>query len=83
MCESLNNVYDNIFFFEDNDCYLNNIEREQCEGLLTAAEFLESLKTMESNKMPGTDGIPTTFTKFFGMTLSNDPHKKESGNGNA
>ena len=58
-------AYDNTFFFEDNDCYLNDIEREQCEGLLTAAECLESLKTMESNKTPGTDGIPADFYKVF------------------
>ena len=36
-----------------------------CEGLLTAAECLESLKTMESNKTPGTDGIPAEFYKVF------------------
>ena len=62
---SQGDAYDNTFFFEDNDCYLNDIEREQCEGLLTAAECLESLKTMESNKTPGTDGIPADFYKVF------------------
>ena len=62
---SQGDAYDNTFFSEDNDCYLNDIEREQCEGLLTAAECLESLKTMESNKTPGTDGIPADFYKVF------------------
>ena len=47
------------------DCYLNDIEREQCEGLVTAAECLESLKTMESNKTPGIDGISADFYKVF------------------
>ena len=32
---------------------------------MTAAECLESLKTMESNKTPGTDGIPADFYKVF------------------
>lgn len=67
---SQGDAYDNIFFFEDNDCLLNDIDREQCEGPLTAAECLESLKTMESNKTPGTDGLPADFIKFFGMTLN-------------
>ena len=58
-------AFDNIFFPEGNDCNINDIEREQCEGPLTAAECLESLKTMDSNKSPGTDGIPADFYKLF------------------
>ena len=33
--------------------------------MLTAAECLESLKTMEPNKTPGTDGIPAEFYEVF------------------
>ena len=58
-------AFDNIFFPEGNDCNINDIEREQCEGPLTVAECLESLKTMDSNKSPGTDGIPADFYKVF------------------
>ncbi|CAH3184805.1 unnamed protein product, partial [Porites lobata] len=37
---------------------LGNNQKESCEGLLSATECLESLKTMESGKSPGTDGSP-------------------------
>ena len=37
----------------------------ECEGLLTDVECLESLKTMASNKSPGTDGLPAEFYKVF------------------
>ena len=36
-----------------------------CEGPLTLAEYLESLKTMKTGKSPGTDGIPAEFYKVF------------------
>ena len=35
----------------------------ECEGLLTDVECLESLKTMASNKSPGTDELPAEFYK--------------------
>ena len=60
---------EDLFFQKENHCTISDEERKLCEGLLTAAEFLESLKTMESNKTPGTDGIPVEFyKKSFGMT---------------
>ena len=31
--------------------------QNECEGLLTEAEYLESLNSMESNKSPGSDGL--------------------------
>ena len=52
-------------FQQNNQCKIIDDERKRCEGLLTAAECLESLKTMESNKTPGTDGIPAEFYKIF------------------
>ena len=39
--------------------------QNKCEGLLTEAECLESLKSMESNKSPGSDGLPAEFYKVF------------------
>jgi len=51
------------FFQKENHCTVSDDERKLCEGLLTAARCLESLKTMESNKTPGTDGIPVEFYK--------------------
>ena len=39
--------------------------QNECEGLLTEAERLESLKSVESNKSPGSDGLPAEFHKVF------------------
>ena len=44
---------------------LDEQEQNECEGLLTEAECLESLKSMESNKSPGSDGLPAKFYKVF------------------
>ena len=41
------------------------MNRNECEGLLTEVECLESLKSMESNKSPGSDGLPAEFYKVF------------------
>ena len=37
----------------------------ECEGLLTETECLESLKSMESNKSPGRDGLPAEFYRVI------------------
>ena len=60
-----NFIGEDLFFQQNNQCKINDDERQLCEGLLTAAECLESVKTMESNKTPGTDGIPAEFYKVF------------------
>ena len=39
--------------------------QNECEGLLTEAECLESLKSMESEKSPGSDGLLAEFYKVF------------------
>ena len=44
---------------------LDEQEQNECEGLLTEAECLESLKSMELNKSPGSDGLPAEFYKVF------------------
>ena len=51
---------EDLFFQQGNQCTISD-ERNLCEGLLTARECLESLKNMESNKTPGTDGILVEF----------------------
>ena len=56
---------EDLFFQQGNQCTISDDERNHCEGLLTARECLESLKNMESNKTPGTDGIPVEFYKVF------------------
>ena len=62
--------YDNLFFPEVTETKLGNNQKESCEGLLSATECLESLKTMESGKSPGTDGFPAEFYKVFWDDLS-------------
>ena len=41
-----------------------------CEGMLSVEECLESLKTMDSGKSPGTDGLPAEFYKVFWEDVS-------------
>ena len=54
-----------IFFPEGFTEILDEQSQKECEGLLTDAECLESLKTMAPNKSPGTDGLPAEFYKIF------------------
>ena len=65
------NIQDtSTFFRQENDTVLRDDEREACEGLLTEKECLEALKYMESEKTPGTDGLPKFFRKIFPPFLS-------------
>ena len=58
---------------ECKDILLNRIEkslsdpdRALCEGVVTLAELTASLKTMNTNKAPGSDGFSVEFyTKFW------------------
>ena len=59
-----------MFFPDGNTLILNEQEQKQCEGFLTASECLESLKSMESNKSPGSDGLPAEFYKVFWNDIS-------------
>ena len=44
---------------------LSEDEQAACEGSITKAECLKSLKAMDNNKSPGSDGFPCEFYKFF------------------
>ena len=57
--------YDHIFFEASTEKKLNQIEQDSCEGSLTRAECLKALKEMDSNKTPGSDGLPAEFYKIF------------------
>ena len=60
-----------IFLFPDvTETKLGNNQKESCEGLLSAMECLESLKTVESGKWPGMDSSPAEFYKVFWDDLS-------------
>ena len=56
---------EDIFFPKNFTEGLDEQSKNECEGLLTDVECLESLKTMASNKSPGTDRLPAEFYKFF------------------
>ena len=59
-----------LFFGESTTKSLDPQDREKCEGLLTKMECLQALKTMESNKTTGSDGLPAEFYKFFWADVS-------------
>ena len=44
--------------------------RNSCEGLITEEELLKAVRSMESNKSPGFDGLTTNFYKHFWPILS-------------
>lgn len=44
---------------------LNDMQKTQCEGLITENELLKSIKSFKNNKTPGTDGLTAEFYKFF------------------
>ena len=49
---------------------LTSEEQTLCEGTLTQKECFEALKNMESDKTPGTDGLPAEFYKVFWSDIS-------------
>ena len=58
------------FLSEGNFTSLTNKEQNLCEGPLTQTECFEALKKMESDKTPGTDGLPAEFYKVFWKDIS-------------
>ena len=60
-----NDLYDDLFFPEGNTFILNKLERKECRGPLTETKCWESLKSMQLNKSPGSDGLPAEFYKLF------------------
>ena len=57
--------HDSTFFSQANFTSLTTEEQNTCEGALSQKECLEALKNMDSNKTPGTDGLPAEFYKVF------------------
>ena len=62
-------THDAFFFPEESTVKLDQHAQEECERPLTKEECLNSLKTMASDKTPGTDGLPVDFIRFSGKTL--------------
>ena len=58
-------VHDDFFLLRRIYCKLDQHAQEGCEGPLTKEECLSSLKTMASDKTPGTDALPEEFYEVF------------------
>ena len=69
-----NNEKSSDVFFppQQNQNYLTNAEQLVCEGLLNMEECLQALNSycMNSDKTPGTDGLPCEFYKIFWNDVS-------------
>jgi len=59
-----------FFFPHENPKTLDSDQQSLCEGKLTKAECLEALKSMDSDKSPGSDGLPADFYKVFWNSIS-------------
>ena len=58
------------FFQQVNDTVLSHENQKSCEGVLSEKECLEAIKSMTSDKTPGTDGLPAEFYKTFWEDIS-------------
>ena len=58
------------FFRHKNDTVLNEEEQKTCKGSPTEKECLAALKTMETGKTPGSNGLPAEFYKVFWKDIS-------------
>ena len=58
-------------FFDDSISKLSNLDKNNCEGLITEVECISALTNMNNQKSPGSDGITVEFYKLF----SNDVKK--------
>ena len=48
---------------------LSEIEKNQCEDVLTESELLKSIKAFKNGETPGTDGLMAEFYKFFWLDI--------------
>ena len=71
LCASKNpDILQSTSFSKVNSISLTSEEQSLCEGPLTQKECFEALKNMESDKTPGTDGLPAEFYKVFWADIS-------------
>ena len=55
---------DAAFLKQENETIQVRMNKKLCEGLLTE-KCLQALSRMETDKIPGTDGLPAEFYKIF------------------
>ncbi len=48
---------------------LTNQEKDTCDQDITQNEILTSLKQLQNDKTPGTDGLPSDFYKYFWIDI--------------
>ena len=66
----VNNDFASDFFQQANKTVLSHEEQNFCEGFLFEKECAQAVKSMDSNKTPGTDGLPAEFYKIFWKDIS-------------
>ena len=67
----VNKDFASDFFQQANETVLISHEEQNfCEGFLFEKECAEAVKNMDSNKTPGTDGLPAEFYKIFWKDIS-------------
>ena len=60
-----NVTYRRFFAHDETIPKLTDGEKNQCEGQITEQELLDTLKSCQNGKSPGSDGFPAEFYKFF------------------
>ena len=53
------------FFESEGLTFLNNLEADQCEGLLTLEECAKAISSFQNDKTPGSDGFTVEFYRRF------------------
>ena len=66
------NFENSPFFIPENVTELTEEEMKSCEGLINEVECTNALKDFNSNKTPGTDGLPAEFYRFFWPDICHD-----------
>ena len=60
-----NNSQESVFFKAENITPLSLDDQKLCDGPITEAECINAINGFKKDKMPGTNGFPAEFYKFF------------------
>ena len=66
------NLNDSESAFSENIAPLDDTDKLMCEGKVSAEECLKALNDFKNEKLPGTDGLPAEFYKYFWKELHLD-----------